>query len=143
MHTSNNRNRSETREPCSDSSSGHTVVRGNGLTIYSIPTPSLDRAGNPIISEGTWEMHIRGGNTPNAKYDAWGMVEEKNIKYETSLDSSTNFVANPLQIKAKVTFGGSTVADANVKVIILKPGENIGDLLATTQTDGGLALLAI
>ncbi|MEL7001651.1 MAG: vWA domain-containing protein, partial [Bacteroidota bacterium] len=117
------------------------LLGDNGITVYSIPTPSKDRAGNPIVSEGTWEMRIRGGNDPNAKYDAWGFVEEENIKYITSQGSGFNAVGNPLEIKTEVMYGGSPVTDANVTAIILKPGEDIGDLLATTQTDDGFKAL--
>jgi hypothetical protein len=103
--------------------------RGNGYLIYSIQLP---RAGSPaVISKGEWTMKISGQG--NAGYRAMAMVDDHSIKYTPSITSNGR-INSPLTISMKATSFGKKISFATVKALILKPGQDLGTLLATTQT---------
>lgn len=94
-----------------------------GLTFPVLSTES-------IYSQGEWKLTISGKSTN--KYSLTCFVDDNFTNFECKPNKSVYTVGDELELSAKVYYGGKAVKnDENkVEVIILKPGDDIGNLLA-------------
>jgi hypothetical protein len=102
-------------------------TRGNGYLLFDVAFPIKN---NPsVISEGDWSMEIKGSGSNG--YRTMAMVDDHAIKY-TGAIASTRRVNSPLGLSMKLTLHGKPFTTAAVTAIVLKPGQDLGTLLATT-----------
>jgi len=118
---------------------GSAVWRnGRRHTIYSLTLPAINSSGDTIKSGGEWSLQIQGGAGENASYQVWGIVEEKNINYQASVGGLSYQSGDTVELSLELDHRGNPLADATVTVRALRPGDDLGHLLATTKTpDGG------
>jgi Zn-dependent metalloprotease len=99
--------------------------------FYSISSLELPvTTGNGIVdSEGTWRLQIEGQK--GTDYEIAAIVDEPKFAYEFSLGEDDYRVGDPVEIFARINYGGVPVTDADeVKVTVLKPGMGMGTLLS-------------
>jgi von Willebrand factor type A domain len=102
------------------------VIEGPFYRIFSIDVP---RTMNPAItSAGSWKMQIAG--TKGTAYEAAGIVEEEELKYEFTVAGKGRVVGDPLPLSVKLTYGGQPVTDARVTARVLAPTQALGTLLS-------------
>jgi von Willebrand factor type A domain len=102
-------------------------IKGKGYTLFAI---SLHIRSNPsVFSKGEWTMKISG--TGNSGYRTVAIVDDHSLKY-TSAIASTRRINSPLTLSTKLKLHGKAFTAATVTAIVLKPGQDLGTLLATT-----------
>jgi hypothetical protein len=85
-----------------------------------------------ITSEGDWKLSLSG--TSSKKYSLTCFVNDQLVDFRCNAPKAINTVGDVLQLSAKVSFAGGQIltGDKNkVEVLIIKPGDDLGDLLAT------------
>jgi hypothetical protein len=102
-------------------------IKGNG---YLLGVVTLPAKGNPsLVSKGDWIMKIKGNG--NDRYRAYAMVDDHALKYATSIRTNRK-INKPLDLAVKLDLNGKHFSTATVKALVLKPGQDLGTLLATT-----------
>ena len=105
------------------------VIEGPFYRIFSIDVPRDIPA---ITSAGSWKMQIAGAK--GTAYEAAGIVEEEDLKYEFTIAGKGRVVGDPLPLSVKLTYGGQPVTDARVTARVLAPTQALGTLLSKSQT---------
>ena len=100
--------------------------------LLSFTFPVSDN--NYIHSGGNWEVAIIG-NT-NKPYHLSAIADDHYLEFNCNTDKKIYTVGDPIKLSTFLSyandplFGGTN----SVKAIVLKPGEDLGNLLATAQT---------
>jgi len=106
-------------------------VLGNGYRLFSMSFPKVIGPGDTIRSEGTWEMKIRSSFT---SYQASAVVDDHLLNYTCSIDDKVHTVGDTLRMNVRLNLGNQPLADAtSITAIVLKPGDDWGDLLASSN----------
>lgn len=113
---------------------------GSGFyKIFALDLPAA-QDGQPIDAGGEWRMIIRG--RPGVDYEAAAIVDEPQFKYNASLGSGTYVAGDPLQMEVRLSAGARAIEGARVTANVGRPGDSMGNLLATHPAGadpGGLA----
>lgn len=94
----------------------------------------LNHEGVQIDSKGTWKVTVTGTATRNIVLKAF--VDDHLFKYRSSTGKHIYTVGDPINLSTKLSYGGNPLANSGdrVSVLVLKPGDDIGHLLATYAT---------
>ena len=107
-----------------------TITSGNGYRLFSMDLPKRNPSGDTTVirAEGKWSLII-GSNA--GAYKASALVDDHLLKYTCSVGDSVYTVGDPLQLKINLAYKGQPLKDAaQVTALVLKPGDDWGDLLA-------------
>lgn len=91
---------------------------------------------DPFDAGGTWELRFMGPE--GAPYQLSVMAEDKYIKTKLSAgQEGLVYAGDPIQVKVSVQEAGKGVNTATVRAILLRPGEDLGDLAARANISAG------
>jgi hypothetical protein len=107
------------------------VTNGAGYSTFSLDLNSGELPS--ITKEGTWTITAR--STSNSSYDAVLVADDHITHYKFSTGNTRIHVGSAIDLSANVSYGRNAIKNASVQVIMLKPGDDLGHLLATTQAD--------
>jgi hypothetical protein len=106
--------------------------RGDGFVSYFL---DLDQKGMPAVTpEGNWIVKTNGF-TP-APYEITALVDDHITKYDFGFGNQRQKVGMPFNFTATLRHGIKTIKNAKIDVFVFKPGDDLGDLLARTSTQG-------
>lgn len=92
------------------------------LPIPTGPMTYMDEAGK-------WVVRVRG--TKGAEYESLCLAEDKYLETDlTAGGLATRYAGDEIPVEAKLQFAGRGIDNAVVRAILLKPGEDLGDLAA-------------
>lgn len=100
--------------------------------LLTIPFNRAIIGGPPAISpEGNWTVNI----TPSSQLDinevkVTSIADDHRLDYNYTYGTSSPMVNTPLKPSVTLSYLGEPITDANVQAIIMRPGEDLGDLLA-------------
>ncbi len=112
-------------------------TQGQGYCIFSLDFTKIPK--NIATSEGSWKITIR--DVQNSRPD-WGryaflaFADDHQLFYQCSAGNPSLKVGNPINPSVKrLTWQGKALKGPAVQVqaVILKPGQDLGDLLARTD----------
>jgi len=105
------------------------ITSGTFYKTLSISLPVLRP--DKINAEGDWSLTVSG--TSSTKYSLACFVDDHFVNFSCQPEKSVYTVGDTLDLNAKILFAGKPLTgDANkVQVVLLKPGDDLGDLLAT------------
>ena len=90
---------------------------------------------DPYEAGGEWELRFTG---PTYPYELSVMAEDKYIKTKLSAgQDGLVYAGDPINVQVSVINAGAGVNDATVRAILLRPGEDLGDLAARTNISAG------
>jgi hypothetical protein len=107
------------------------IVRGAFYQAFVVDVP-VTVHNRTIASGGDWIMRITGA--PGASYDAMAISDESVLTYEVSVGPADRAVGDPLELHARLAFGGRPISDAAVTATVLKPKRGVGTLLSVNAT---------
>ncbi len=109
-----------------------TYSHGNNYRIYAINLPII--GGSKITSGGKWEIKLTGP-TQNP-HNLLVMADDHHFDYNCSLNKTIFTVGDTIHFATKLSYADTTISGVgnSVKAILLKPGDDIGQLLSTYQT---------
>lgn len=90
----------------------------------TIPINSLD-----IVTAGDWNLTIMG--TSSQKYSLTCFVDDHFVDFNCQPQKSIYTVGDKLSLNTKITYAGKPLTGGSVQVVLLRPGDDLGDLLAT------------
>ncbi len=86
---------------------------------------------DPFEAGGEWELRFRG---PRHPYELSVMAEDKYIKTKLSAgQEGLVYAGDPIDVQVSVINAGAGINDASVRAILLRPGEDLGDLASRTN----------
>lgn len=92
------------------------------LPIPTGPTTFLDESGK-------WVVRVRG--TKGAEYESLCLAEDKYLETDLVINGpNSRYAGDEIPVEAKLQFAGRGIDNAVVRAILLKPGEDLGDLAA-------------
>lgn len=96
--------------------------------------------GNVFKSGGDWEVILKGNS--DKKYSLTCLVDDYYLDYELSLNKSIFTVGDSIRFSGKLYYAGEPVKPGIFKVeaVVLKPGDDLGDLLSNYATPDTLQL---
>ncbi|MCU0462163.1 MAG: hypothetical protein MUF36_09140 [Bacteroidales bacterium] len=108
-------------------------ISGSFYQQLSIVFPATDKR-KIFTPEGKWSIQITGGQT--CDYMIVGIADDHFLDYDCRLNKALFTVGDTLQMSVNLTYSGKPLTDPsnNIMALILRPGEDIGDLLARTAT---------
>ncbi len=90
---------------------------------------------DPFEAGGEWELRFTG---PGLPYELSVMAEDKYIKTKLSAgQDGLVYAGDPINVKVSVQEAGAGVNTATVRAILLRPGEDLGDLAARANISAG------
>lgn len=93
-------------------------------------TPII-RAAPGVQPEGEWTVKISPtGNLDISEVEVTAIADDHRLDYTYSYGTSSPRVNSTLNPSVNLTWLGEPVTDATVQAVILRPGEDLGDLLA-------------
>ena len=102
---------------------------GDGFKIFSL---DFGKRGFPAIKpEGTWTIKYRS-NYP-ASYDVALLADDHLTHYNLNTGGNRLVAGAPVNLTANLTYRNKVIKNATIQAIILKPGDDLGDLLARTS----------
>ena len=108
------------------------IINGNGYKIFTYHFPKSSPKGK-ITSGGDWFIDLSGRSSK--PYTITAFVDDHLLKYNCTLNKPIYTVGDTLQISARLSYAGKPVNEScKVKAIILKPGNDVGHMLATYPT---------
>jgi hypothetical protein len=86
-----------------------------------------------LRSQGNWSIKITGDH--NCDYNLVAMADDHHLDYVCKTDKPLYTVGDSLLLSVNMKYKGKPLADPanNISALILKPGEDIGDLLARAE----------
>lgn len=112
-------------------------TQGQGYCIFSLDFTKIPK--NIATSEGSWKITIRDVQNSHAdwgRYAFLAFADDHRLFYQCSAGNPSLKVGNPINPSVKrLTWGGKALKGPTVQVqaVILKPGQDLGDLLARTD----------
>lgn len=100
----------------------------------------LNHNGNVVKSGGDWNVILKGNST--RKYSLTCLVDDYYLDYEFRLNKSIFTVGDSIRFSGKLSYAGEHVKQGIFKVeaVVLKPGDDLGDLLSNYATPDTLQL---
>ncbi|WP_282084911.1 vWA domain-containing protein [Aquimarina algiphila] len=87
----------------------------------------------PQTSKGTWTVRVRSGTGGGKPYQIKAQVDDHRLDYDYNIEADDFKVGDQLRIFTDLSYRKKPIQDANVSVLVFKPGEDLGDLLARAQ----------
>jgi hypothetical protein len=107
------------------------IVAKNTYKLVFVKFP-LEVNGQNIDSEGDWIMQISGNG--QSAYKAAAIEDELKIKFSCSILAEDLKVGDDVGLEVRLEYQGEPVwGGCEVTAIVLKPGEDLGNLLARTK----------
>ena len=108
------------------------IVKGTFYKTLSLTLPLLSP--EAIITQGDWNLTISGSSSK--KYSLTCFVDDHFIDVNCKSTNTVYTVGDPIDFQVQLSFAGKPIkGDGNkVQVMLLKPGDDLGDLL-TKYTD--------
>lgn len=105
------------------------ITSGTFYKTLNIPLPILTP--ELVNSEGDWNLTISGNSSK--KFSLACFVDDHFVSFSCQPQKSVYTVGDTLVLNASLQYAGKPLTgDANkVQVVLLKPGDDLGDLLAT------------
>jgi len=103
----------------------------SGIGFRSFELDFLKQGMSTVKPQGTWTIKAQAFGSD--QYEMILIVDDHKFKYELSTGNTRLKVGSPIPLTAKLKTSSLAVKDATVQAIILKPGDDLGDLLATTN----------
>ncbi len=108
------------------------VRNGNGFTIVSYKFPIM---GDPAThSGGDWEIKLNG-NTDNP-INVSVIADDHYLDYNCATDKELYTVGDVIHLRTSISHNGNPVTTSGntVTAIVLKPGDDLGDMLSNYET---------
>lgn len=112
------------------------ISEGSYYKILSLPLPIL--SADAVPTRGEWKLTIAGTSTK--KFSLACFVSDHFLDFQCKPSKTVYTVGDTLYFDAKIKYAGKTIVgnENKVQVMLLKPGDDLGQLLATyvdTRTD--------
>ncbi len=106
--------------------------QGSGFRMLSFGFPLVGNT--PITSGGKWEIILTGQSS--SPVNTIVLADDHQFKYKCGLNKSIYTVGDTMYFKTKLEYTGIPITGASnsVKAVLLKPGDDIGQLLSTYKT---------
>ncbi len=107
------------------------LTNGNGFRTYVLDFKDKKLLGKS--SSGTWTIQAR-----SALKDPYVMTliaDDHNINYRNSSGNNRLEVGKPIQLVSNLNYSGRAIKNATINAIILRPGDDLGNLLSTTPSN--------
>lgn len=108
------------------------LLKGRNYCLLALPFALLpDSAGNGITPEGSWVLSLSGvSDTP---FSVIVLADDHLLRYRCRTDRPIYVVGDTINLQADLSYAGNLPADSavNVTAIVLRPGDDVGHLLAT------------
>ena len=109
------------------------INNGNGFKLFSFHFPRKINSNTTLNSGGEWTATLTGKSS--LPYTVTAIVDDHLFKFKCSLNKPIFTVGDTLKIKTKISYSGKPINEnCKVTAIILKPGDDVGHLLATYPT---------
>lgn len=104
---------------------------GSGFTILGV---NFENNGNTSVSGGVYKLSVTGKSS--RPYKIIAMADDHRFDYKISLNKPAYFVGDTIKFSANISMGGNLINKTNDTVIVtlFKPGDDVGNLLATFNT---------
>ncbi|NOY38364.1 MAG: VWA domain-containing protein [Chlorobi bacterium] len=109
------------------------IIHGKGYTILQLDFP-IDTGMN-VLSQGEYVLTMTGN--ANTTYSVTCLVDDHLLDYQASVPDTAYKTGFPLHLFVKAGYARTPLTDTtvHVKALILKPGDDLGNLLAITPWD--------
>lgn len=113
-----------------ESNTNLEFVRGTNSLLAIV-----DLSENPsgIVSEGEWKISIGSGTGGGKPYQIKAQVDDHRLDYTFEVSADEYKVEDILELEANLTYDRAPIEDAVISALVLKPGEDLGDLLARSE----------
>lgn len=109
------------------------INNGNGFKLFSFHFPKKINTNTKLSSGGEWTATLTGKSS--LPYTVTAIVDDHLFKFKCSLNKPIFTVGDTLKIQTKISYAGKPINEnCKVTAIILKPGDDVGHLLATYPT---------
>ncbi len=109
------------------------ITDGKGYRLYSFRFPQSVASNVSVDSGGDWVLTLTGRSA--LPYTVTAIVDDHLFKYNCTLNKPIYTVGDTLQFQAKLSYAGKPLSGrCRVKALVLKPGDDVGHLLATYPT---------
>lgn len=109
------------------------ITNGLGYKLYSFHFPKTITSAIKVSSGGEWAAILTGKSS--LPYTVTAIVDDHLFKFNCSLNKPIYTVGDTLKIQTRISYAGKPIAEnCKVTAIILKPGDDVGHLLATYPT---------
>lgn len=104
------------------------VTNGKFYKTLSLPLPILSP--ELVSSEGDWNLTLSGSSSK--KYSLTCIVDDHFVDFSCQPQKAVYTVGDTLNLNAKISYAGKPLTGSGnkVQVVLLKPGDDLGDLLA-------------
>ncbi|MFC2116068.1 hypothetical protein ACFLTU_06310, partial [Bacteroidota bacterium] len=107
------------------------LIQGSFYKLFFVDLP-LQIGSQTINPEGTWEIIITGND--GLSYQAAAIEDDHGLNFNCKIISEDNQVGKPIEFEVDLSSGGRPIKEGcQISAIILKPGEDLGTLLAKTK----------
>ena len=115
-----------------DITSKARLSHGNNFDILSFHFPIPGNG--PIHSEGSWELKLDGQSYHPCYLSV--IADDHYLNYECSSKQRKYTVGDTIWLKTLLSYNNTPISDTSntVKAVILKPGDDLGDLLSNYNT---------
>ncbi len=103
------------------------------LVMLDLDRYNLSHSESPVISEGTWAVKVSSGMGQVKHYQLKTIVDDHKLNYNFKIRSSEFSVGNVLNFSTRLTYDTLRIKDATIEALVLKPGEDLGDLLGRAK----------
>lgn len=110
------------------------ITAGNGYRTFAIRFPRKLSDSTWLQSDGKWTIKINGQETE--PYKVTLLADDHALKYEGKILTSGK-IGDTLSLNFQLAHHLSPITNATVSALILKPGQDLGTLLATSQATKG------
>lgn len=86
-----------------------------------------------IESEGEWKIAIGSGTGGGKPYQIKAQVDDHRLDYTFEVRAEHYRVEDTLHLQTNLTYDRAPLEDAVISALILKPGQDLGDLLARSD----------
>lgn len=113
-----------------ESNTNLEFVRGTNSLLAVV---DLTENSSGIVSEGEWKVAIGSGTGGGKPYQIKAQVDDHRLDYTFEVSADEYKVEDSLELEASLTYDGTPIEDAVISALMLKPGEDLGDLLARSD----------
>jgi hypothetical protein len=106
-------------------------IRAANYILFSIALPAKNSSGL-VVSKGKWKMKITDGS-PGQAYRTSALVDDHALNYTTAVTDNGK-INSPLKLELTLAYNKKPLTNAGVTALVLKPGQDLGTLLATATS---------
>ena len=111
--------------PVNESNSSFKLINGTNSLLAIV-----NLEGSSLTSQGTWKVNIQSGTGGGKPYQMKAQVDDHRLDYTFEVHATNFKVEDTLKIDATLSYDNIAIEDATISALVLKPGEDLGDLLA-------------